>query len=153
MYFLNIIPPIPLALKESGVYHQVERVNGNYIVSYEPSTWYRFWSDWSPVFHWVPGEPVYNFTAIFAPTDIETEIRHRWSYYDTNKEEWVVKDVLSYPMAGGRNEGYRGYSLKYKIQPGRWRVDVITETDQILGRNEFKVIKASYSPNLKKEVK
>lgn len=153
MYFYNIIPPIPLALKESGIYHQVERQNGDYLVEYEPSVWYRFWSDWLPEYHWQPGEPVYNYSSIFAPTDISTEIKHRWSYYNESREEWVVKDMLSYSMSGGRAEGYRGYSLKYGVQPGKWRVDVITKTEQVLGRNEFEIIKTESIPKLKKELR
>jgi hypothetical protein len=149
MYFLNLIPPIPLALKESGVYHQVIRENGDYRVAYEPAPWYRFWAEWDDTFHWQEGEPVYNFTAVFAPTDFSVNIKHRWSYYNEQQEEWVVKDILSYSMIGGREGGYRGYSLKYAVQPGSWRVDTITETGQILGRNEFKIVSSGSQSDLK----
>lgn len=153
MYFLNIIPPIPLALKENGVYHQVVREDGQYKVAYEPAPWYRFWAEWDDTFHWQEGEPVYNFTSIFAPTDFSIDIKHRWSYYDSQEGEWVVKDTLGYSMVGGREGGYRGYSLKRAVQPGEWRVDVITESGQILGRNKFEIVESNTQASLKTDVK
>jgi hypothetical protein len=153
MYFLNLIPPIPLAMKESGIYHSVSRTSQGYQVEYEPASWYRFWAEWDPEFHWQPGEPVYSYSAVFAPTEIDTTISHRWSYYNEQAGEWTVRDVLSYPMVGGRDGGYRGYSLKYGVEPGRWRVDVIIPTGQILGRSEFRIILSSRAVELETGIK
>jgi len=148
LYFFNLIPPIPLAMKESGVYHSVARTGQGYEVKYEPAPWYRFWAEWDNEFHWQAGQPVYNFTAVFAPTKIDTRIQHRWSYYDEQAEEWVIKDTLGYSMVGGRDGGYRGYSLKYGVEPGQWRVDTVTPTGQILGRNKFEIVKTGQIPSL-----
>src|SRR3989344_8720425 len=41
LYFTNAIPPLPLAQKDAGVYHHIERVDGEYHALYEPTTWYR----------------------------------------------------------------------------------------------------------------
>jgi hypothetical protein len=140
-YFTNIIPPVPLSLKDIGVYHSVEFTSeGDYAVSYEQNQGFFSWlkrpdSD----FHRAPNEPVYVYSSVFAPTDLSTKIFHRWEHYDDAKREWVITDQVSFPIYGGRDGGYRGYSLKVNILPGRWRVSVINSHGQMLGRVAFTV--------------
>lgn len=153
MYFFNVIPPIPLAMKDSGVYHHVDRKGSEYIVKYEPSSWYEFGGEWDDEFSWQPGEPVYNYTAVFAPTEMSTPVTHRWYFYSEEREEWVLRSELSYSMVGGRDGGYRGYSYKYHIEPGYWKVNTVTETGQILGSNKFEVVRVQRMPELKTKIK
>jgi len=137
LYFYNIIPPVPLSMKEAGIYRSIERVNGNYILYAEERKWYEFWR--KNKFSFKPGESVYAYTAVFAPTKIESKIFHRWSYYDENIDEWAGSIKIGFPIVGGRDGGYRGYSVKENIFPGKWRVDVITERGQIVGRIGFRI--------------
>lgn len=147
-YFTNIIPPIPLSLKEIGVYHNVERTSLGYKISYESPPWYLFFKDFNPDYHWSRNTPVYIYSAVFAPTKLDTKIFHLWSYYDEKKGEWIVKDKLGFSIFGGRDGGYRGYSFKTNIIPGKWSVDVITERNQLLGRVKFEVIEVDFMPEL-----
>jgi len=137
-YFANIIPPIPLALKEGGIYRNVERVNGDYVFYGKEKKWYQFWQ--KNKYSFVPGESVYAYTAVFAPTKINSQIFHRWSFYDPKNKEWVESGKIGFPIKGGRDGGYRGYSVKESIFPGKWRVDVVTERGQIIGRIGFEII-------------
>lgn len=139
-YFTNIIPPIPLALKESGVYHNVQRTSEGYIVEIEPSTMNYFFKQNQPTFHWQPGTPVYFYSAVFSPSKIDLGIYHQWFYYDEQTKTWVEKDKLGFSIVGGRDGGYRGYSFKYQVNPGKWRIDVVTEEGRILGRNTFMIV-------------
>lgn len=41
---------------------------------------------------------------------------------------------------GGREGGYRGYSVKGNLFAGEWRVNVTTERGQSLGRTSFTVV-------------
>ena len=138
LYFSNIIPPIPLSMKEVGIYRGVERVDGNYILNGENRKWYEFWH--KNKFHFELGEPVYAYTAIFAPTKIESQIFHRWSFYDEKNGKWIESIKIGFPILGGRDGGYRGYSVKESIFSGKWRVDVITGRGQIVGRINFEII-------------
>ena len=148
LYFTNIIPPIPLSLKDAGVYHLVLRSGGEgYIVYAEEKTW-RDFLRLREEFHQAPGEPVYFFSAVFAPTDLKTQIFHRWEYYDELKGGWTETDRLPFSILGGRDGGYRGYSTKRNAAPGRWRVDVITERGQLLGRDTFTIIEVAIPPAL-----
>lgn len=154
LYFANLIPPIPLALKESGVYHAVERVESSaYRVRYEKAAWYNFLQETSSTYHKKSGEPAYVFTAIFAPTKFDIAVMHRWSRYDEALDRWVEYEKIPFAIRGGRDGGYRGYTYKTNIAEGDWRVDVITENGQILGRQSFRVVPGAEERNLEEVLK
>ena len=153
LYFTNTIPPIPLSLKEIGVYHSVVKTDSGYLVEYEPSPYRIFFKPQSYVFNRYENNTAYVFSAVFAPTKINTEIYHRWSYFDEENGEWVDAQRISYPISGGRDGGYRGYSFRRNISPGRWRVNVETERGQIIGRIKFRVIDAYSPPKILTKIK
>lgn len=149
LYFNNMIPPIPLSLKEIGIYHDIERTRGGgYLLSFEKAPWYAFGKRTSAVFHRAQGERAYAWSSVFAPTRLDTEIVHRWSWYDEALGEWVSKSVIGFPILGGRSDGYRGYSVKESLTVGRWRVDVETLRGQIIGRFVFKVVDTAKTSTL-----
>lgn len=148
LYFTNIIPPIPLALKENGIYHSVTIKNGIYEVTYEKAPWYLFFQSTDSTYHWKEGELVYYFSAVFAPTKINTTILHHWFYYDETLGSWTDQGSIQFPITGGRDGGYRGYSFKTGIIPGKWRVDVENSSGQILGRQVFTIEKTTETPQL-----
>jgi hypothetical protein len=147
-YFANLIPPIPLALKDAGVFHSVTKVSGEYVVKYEPSAPYVFWRKESDVFHEVPGETAYVWSAVFAPTAFSLPVYHEWEHFDEQKGEWILSSRIQFQIFGGRDGGYRGYTFKKDPLPGKWRVDITTETGGRLGRVSFTVVLASSSPLL-----
>ncbi len=138
LYFLNLIPPVPLALKSVGIYHRVIRSSAGYEAQYVDPPFYRFWRKWDDPFYYSQGESVYCYTAIFAPGKVRVPVRHVWSYQTTSG--WKQTDHIKLWIAGGREEGYRGYTLKSGIKPGDWRVEVETDRGQTLGRIDFTVL-------------
>jgi hypothetical protein len=144
LYFNNMIPPIPLSLKEIGVYHRVERArSGEYLVAFERPPWYALGQKTSKVFHRGGGEPVYVWSSVFAPTRLLTEVVHRWSYFDEKTKRWADATTVSFPISGGREGGFRGYSKKELVSSGRWRVDVETARGQTIGRFVFTVVETA----------
>jgi hypothetical protein len=137
-YFSGLVPPIPLTLKEGGIYHAVRYEAGEYVLSAEPA---RPWYDLRPpVLHTRPGEPLSAFTAVFAPIRFGTVVVHRWQRYDDAAGAWVTQSRIAFPIAGGRAEGYRGYSEISNPLPGEWRVRVETENNgQVIGQLRFRV--------------
>lgn len=141
MYFLNVMPPIPLVMREAIVAHKIEKAGDGYELSIEIQ---------APidrimpgiVYHKGAGEGVFVYTAIFAPGNLETRIIHHWQRYDEARLEWVSEDRLSFTISGGRKEGFRGFSTKNNVINGKWRVDVETERGQVLGRVKFDVVTA-----------
>lgn len=77
------------------------------------------------------------YTAVSAPAGLRQAIRHVW-----RREGQVVDVVDLTPMRGGRREGFRTYSRKaaFPADPtGRWCVDVVTSSEQLIGRLCFRV--------------
>lgn len=147
MYFANIIPPIPLSLAASGVYHAVRAENHAYVGSDEQQPWYARFQSY-PQIHLANGEPVYVFASVFAPTHITTTIIHRWEYYDEYTKSWKPSTYVSIPIVGGRDGGYRGYSYKEHTTPGRWRVNISTTRGQLIGRVGFTIVPVDTTPPL-----
>jgi hypothetical protein len=145
-YFLNLIPPLPLSLKSAGVYHNVTHTaDGTYLLTAEPVPWYESFFRYNTTFHEAPDDTVYVFTSIFAPTGLSTTIVHQWQHYDTAKRAWVTKSAPSFWINGGRDGGYRGYSYANNLAAGSWRVNVLTQYGQLIGRVTFS-IKTVVSP-------
>lgn len=139
LYFSNIIPPIPLSLKDVGIFHSVVRFdNGEYQLKYEKGRWWEFLKDSDNVFRAGDGSNIFCFAKVFAPTKLETEIYHRWEYKN-EAGEWVQHALISYPISGGSDGGYRGYTLVKSYQDGTWRCSVETERGQVLGQETFTV--------------
>jgi len=139
LYFANIIPPIPLSLKDVGVYHSVVRFeNGDYQLKYEDGQWWQPFKNSDNTFHARPGDNVFCFAKVFAPTKFATDIYHTWEYQDPNGE-WIKHAHLSYNIAGGRGSGFRGYTLIENFTDGEWRCSVETGRGQVLGRENFTI--------------
>lgn len=138
-YFLNYIPPIPLSLRDAGMYHDIGIANGEYTLVGEDETWIDRVLPGQTI-HLSAGDPLYAYTAIFAPTDLSTVMVHRWQYYDDTTRDWITSSALSFRISGGRSEGYRGYSLKRQLSEGKWRVSVETTRGQVLGRIRFTIV-------------
>ncbi len=151
LYFTNVIPPIPLALKVGDVYHSVEKnPAGNYLVTGEKDSW-REKLGLSQKLYLRVGEPAYVFSSVFAPTDLKTDIMHKWQYFFDEEGEWMTVSEVSFPIVGGRSEGYRGFSKKENIFPGSWRVDIKTDRGQVIGRVRFDIVSGSPLEELETE--
>jgi hypothetical protein len=149
LYFTNLIPPLPLALKDAGVYHAVRKIsNDTYVLSGEERTFPQSFLPIPATFHKSAGENVYVFTAVFAPTGLSTPITYVWEYFDPTTRAWNSKGDFTLAINGGRDGGYRGYALKSNPQAGRWRVSVFTETGLVIGRVSFDVVDATSTPAL-----
>ncbi|HYV33656.1 MAG TPA: DUF2914 domain-containing protein [Candidatus Limnocylindria bacterium] len=146
MYFGNVLPPIPLSLKDAGVYHSLKRNSaGNYVVQAEPEGWQKFVTLY-PDYHKGPGEPVFVYSAIFSPPQLDTIIVHEWQYKDPITKEWRVVSRFNLKIVGGRDGGFRTFSEKFNPAAGQWRVNVLTTRGQVIGRIRFNVVYVDEKP-------
>lgn len=136
LYFMNLIPPVPLSLKFGGAFHEVRKVGDDYELVYQ-KRWYQFWKVSDDPFP--ADEPIYCFTAVFAPVKLKTVIYHHWYVRLDQEPSFVHADRIPISIEGGREGGYRAYSFKQGLAPGRWRVDVETADGRVLGRVQFTV--------------
>ncbi|MFT7483335.1 MAG: hypothetical protein ACI8WW_002275, partial [Oceanospirillaceae bacterium] len=142
-YYFKLIPPVPLALQHGIAAHHVQVVKNKYLVTYETDEWYIFWREHQLQLSHKPGENVYAFTSIFAPTDIKKEIFHRWRWYNGKSKKWETADNIGFDISGGRDDGYRGYTYKNNVKPGLWQVKVTTEEGLVLGVIDFEIIRGN----------
>jgi hypothetical protein len=148
LYFFNLIPPIPLSLKDGGVYHNVSKVSsGVYTVSHEKEDWSDYFSFYKTL-HLVPGSSLYAYSAIFSPGEFKTGIIHEWQIYDSVNKTWQTVSIVPLTAIGGREDGYRTYSRKDDIKSGKWRVNVETKSGQVIGRLLFNVVIVDELPML-----
>ena len=150
-YYANILPPLPLTLTKAGVFHSVTKADNTYQVVTERNGWLSaaagvtsvFAS--SPTMHVKSGESLSVYSAVFAPIQLRTNIVHIWQYYDDATGRWQTEASVSFPITGGRDGGYRGYSTKSLPRAGRWRVEIATLDGRLVGRVPFSVAVASGS--------
>lgn len=147
-YFAGVLPPLPLSLREADVYHSVARTPDGYEVSGETGTKPLFGPE---VVHVVPGSPLYVYSAVFAPIRLSTPVVHRWEEYVHGSWQTVAK--VGFPIAGGRDTGYRGYSELENITPGAWRVSIETQSGAVIGRVRFNIENVTAPPELYSEIK
>src|SRR5262249_40048546 len=75
------------------------------------------------------------YTAVYVPAGLEQGIEHVWW-----KDGRVLGHIALSPVRGGRKEGFRTYSRKVDLRPpyqGRYRVDAMTASGQLIGRLRF----------------
>jgi hypothetical protein len=135
-YFTNLIPPIPLVLRDSGVYQKIERNSGVYTFSNFEN---RFSIKDLKQEYIVPaGSPVYFFSSIYAPVKFKQKIVHEWQR-ENNNGDWTTISTVDFPIYGGNSAGYRGYSISSKVSQGTYRILVKTDGGQVLGGKTFVV--------------
>jgi hypothetical protein len=140
LYFLDVLPPLPLAMQKAGVYTSVKHVGTLYYAQNEAQSW-QTWFGAPVVVHADKGDPVFVFSAVFAPIKLATRVQHVWQRYDETEHEWVTVQKRSYEIVGGRENGFRGYTRRIGPRPGLWRVDVVSNDGRLIGRSEFKVVR------------
>lgn len=157
-FFFNIIPPVPLAAREIGIFHHVERTtsageSAAYTVRFEKPKWYEFWKSSDNTFHFTPTSSAFCFSSVFAPAKLETPIFHRWEYFDEAAEQWRTASRISFAIAGGRDDGFRGFTKKSALFSGKWRCSVETERGSLIGRRSFELVPVTEEPELVSDVR
>ncbi|HTT82550.1 MAG TPA: DUF2914 domain-containing protein [Rhizomicrobium sp.] len=138
-YFTGILPPLPLALADAGVYQAIKHTGPVYVAQAENEPWTARLGLTRPVIHVAPGQKLVLYSAVFAPIKMTTRITHRWQVWDAGTKRWLTQSVVSFAISGGREHGYRGYSVKSDPRPGDWRVDIDSEDGRLIGRVAFTV--------------
>ena len=160
-YFTGIIPPLPLALRDVGVYHSITHTtdamgDSLYSVQAEGSTdpWWDFMHLIPPTVHVTPTDASLSvYSAVFAPIALTTAVVHRWEWYDTKTHAWITLAQIAFPIDGGRNGGYRGYSTLSNLVPGKYRVLIELISGQVIGDLDFNVQSVTTEPITQTETK
>lgn len=151
LYFLKVLPPIPLAVQYMGIYHNIEKVEDKFRLSYNRAFW-KFWQNGAQSFVAQKGDRIYVFARIFSPAYFADEVVFHW-LMNVNGE-WQTSDRVPVKVLGGRGEGFRAYSSKSNFQDGEWMVKIETSDEREIGRISFDVIRSNASlPNNERNFK
>jgi hypothetical protein len=137
LYVFRLIPPVPLSVRFQGIYHDVQRTDGTFALTYEKPPLYLFWRHESRPFRKRPGDRLHYFVRVFAPTRFQHDVYARWEH-DTDGG-WQTRDRVRLPIVGGRAEGFRSYAVKSNFEAGRWRVIAETEDGRAMAVLTFTV--------------
>lgn len=136
-YRADMIPPVPLVKQAVLVGYAIDKEPDAYWITVQKSSWWQFWRVDSDEIEISPGEKLVCFSAVFAPPNLHTHLRHVWQKKING--EWQTVSTPGFALAGGRAGGYRGYTYKTMVSSGEWRVRVQTETEQTIASKTFSV--------------
>lgn len=138
-YFERWIPPVPLSLQFTGVYHAVRRDGRDYVASYGAGRWWQFLRREDDPFYARRGDVVHLFLRVYAPVGFEHKLSLVWLHRDSADAAWARQDEIRLPIKGGRRSGFRGVARKEHWRAGLWRVQVRTEDGRLLGEHRFEI--------------
>ncbi len=150
VYVLDVIPPVPLVIKDIQAGIKLEKVDNTYVLQQDKAPAWRFWRSTVNSVYITPGDKVYCISAVFAPANLHTQLFHHWQFYD-EKQGWQTMSRIGFDLTGGRNKGYRGYSYKQNVAYGLWRVAVETKNGRTISLHSFTINRAK--PGQKKILK
>lgn len=139
LYLLAFLPPVPLSVEKMGIYHSVEKQNGTYVLSYD-RPWWRFWERGAQTFLALPGDKIYCFASVFAPSFFKEKINMEWWF--KNPQGWSKTDTVPIQVVGGRDLGFRGFTTKQNFTDGEFQVRVTTSDGREMGRVYLNVEKS-----------
>lgn len=141
MYFFNVIPPVPLVVKQHNVCLHFDRAT--YSCQVESPTILERMGLSTQSLSWQPSEgEIFFLSSVFAPNKVKANIEHRWSYYNPKTEKFELTDCISssrMAVQGGRESGFRTYTKKKNLSYGRWRVETALQNGAVIGSKEFNV--------------
>ena len=139
-YSMNWMPPVPLALKDAMIATYITRVDKDYTIAVKEPKWYEVWRSYAKTYSLKETKAIFCYASVYVPKGIDTQIAHKWMFFDESKNEWVRTDQIPYGISGGRSDGYRGYTLKEKLKVGKWKIQVLDSREAILGVIPFEIV-------------
>ncbi len=143
LYFAELIPPVPLVLKDQVICREHSLKGGEYSCMVQEPTLFERLGLSSPKIVLPQGEKVWCLSSVFAPQSVKTTLEHRWYRFDEKNDEWIQVDGISFPMKGGRKSGWRFYSGKSHWTPGWWKVAVAVKGGAVVGYTKFHIVKGA----------
>lgn len=138
LYFLHLVPPVPLSLKWIGIYHDAERQGDKVRVLHMREPW-RLWEHGDQRFLARPGDRVFCVVRVFAPRHFHDGLKVRWAFHD-HRLGWQPTDAIPLTISGGQEEGWRAIAYKRNYVPGNWKVTIETDDGREVGAMHFSVV-------------
>jgi hypothetical protein len=144
-YAFRLAPPVPLAVKEIGIYHDVKKEPGGRRLFRDQPSW-KLWQKGDQDFHERPGDRVYCFARIFAPRHFSDRIDAVW-FHDDPQRGWRQVFKLPLSVSASSDRGFATEAYLTSPAAGAWRVELQTDDGYTVGQLGFEVtLDASTEP-------
>jgi hypothetical protein len=140
-WMLDLIPPVPLVMKQNLVCKAFEKISGDYTCLVPEQNFLERFGLVDVSIHQAPAEKIYVLSSVFAPSEVAVELEHHWLWLD-EYGNWVVQSTVPFSMLGGRASGWRVYSNKQALRPGYWKVETAVKDGAVVGLIEFQIPEA-----------
>ena len=152
LYFLNVVPPVPLGLKDIGIFHEVTTTgtgaSREFLCSKVATAPWLIWRRDDTDFRYqepAAGDErpkVWAYVAIFAPRGFHDRLSFNWEY-DDPKRGWVSRGSSFHDLGTGgatREEGFRTYAYSRVAGPGKHRVIIRSSDGREIGRKTLEAV-------------
>lgn len=143
-YLFNWIPPVPLVVKEQKACVLFEKdAENNFTCKIStPDFWQRHSLKTETLHFKKHEEAIYFVSSVYAPAKVSAQIEHRWYYKNPWSDNYELKNVISSSRMvthGSREDGFRIYTYKKNILPGRWKVETAVKDGAVIGSKTFDI--------------
>ncbi|MGL1902815.1 MAG: hypothetical protein OCC49_11805 [Fibrobacterales bacterium] len=144
LFVLGLIPPVPLVLKDQVLCRELSITHNKYrCIVQKPSLLERVGLQEHSLT--LPmGEKIWCLTSVFAPLAVTAELEHRWLWFNSEEDEWVLIDTVAFVLKGGRDAGWRFYSSKAKWRTGLWRIEIALQGGGVIGYTEMDIVEGAH---------
>lgn len=138
-YALRIAPPVPLAVKEIGIYHDVRKdpEGRGKLLSHE-SHGLRFWQKGDQNYLEREGDKVWVFARVFAPRGFHDTIYAAW-FYDHPTRGWSQVHRLGLKVTQSGERGFATEAFLTSPPEGKYRVEIQSADGRAMGLLRFEV--------------
>lgn len=140
-YIMNWVPPVPLVLKQKIPCQNFDKTT--YSCDIDSPTFLQKIGLKEPSVHKLPNSEIYFVTSVYAPAELKAELQYMWYFQNPNTHKYTLTDKITsnrMVVKGGKETGFRSYTRKKNITPGKWRVEVAYKNGAVIGSGAFEVI-------------
>jgi hypothetical protein len=159
LYALRVAPPVPLAIKQIGIYHDVQREPGGWRLFHQQPSW-KFWQNGDQDFLARPGDKLFCFARIFAPRHFHDGVSIVWFHHEP-RQGFRLVHRLPLSVSASSAVGFGTDAYLTEPAPGDWRVEIQSEDGRTIGQLGFHVtadpsteareLQETYSPSKRLE--
>lgn len=139
-YIMNWVPPVPLVLKQKIACQNFDKAS--YSCDIDNPSLLQSIGLKIPSVHHIDSSEVYFLTSVYAPAKLKAELEYLWYFQDPATGKYSLTDRISsgrMTINGGRESGFRTYTRKKNVPPGKYRVEVAYKNGAVIGSGTFEV--------------
>ena len=139
-YIMNWVPPVPLVLKQKIACQNFDKAS--YSCDIDDPSLLQMVGLKIPSVHHIDTSEVYFLASVYAPAKLKAELEYLWYFQNPATGKYTLTDRISsgrMMINGGRESGFRTFTRKKNVPPGKYRVEVAYKNGAVIGSGTFEV--------------